>query len=96
MATYVILLNWTEDGIEDIRESPNRLDEARHSFEEAGAKLGPFYMTFGSHDMVAIAEAPDDETIAKLALALASKGSVRTETLKAFSEEEYRSIIGSL
>ena len=96
MPTYVSLLNWTQKGIENIKESPSRLDTAKQIYRSMDAEIKAFYMAMGQYDMVIVAEAPNDETVAKLALALASKGAVRTETLRAFSEAEYRKIVGTL
>jgi uncharacterized protein with GYD domain len=96
MPTYISLLNWTNKGIENIKESPNRLDAAKQLYKSMGAEIKGFYMAMGQYDMVLIADAPNDETVAKLALALASKGAIHTETLKVFSEADYRKIIGSL
>jgi len=61
-----------------------------------GAELKQFYLVVGQYDIVTISEAPDDETIAKCALDVASKGNVTTETLRAFTEDEYRKIIAAL
>ena len=96
MPTYIALLDWTEEGIQKIKESPGRLAAARKVFQDAGAELKDFYMTMGGHDMVAIAEAPDDATMARLLLMVAGQGAVRSETLKAFTEDEYGQIVGSL
>ena len=96
MATYISLVKYTEQGIADIKKSPNRLDEAKKAYKSMGAELKEFYLVTGQYDMVVIAEAPDDETVAKLALMIGSKGAVRTETLRAFPEAEYRKIIASL
>jgi len=96
MPTYIILLNWTQQGIENIKGSPKRLDGAKKLFQAAGATLKEFYLVMGRYDMVAVAEAPDDETVAKLALQIGGGGAVRTETLRAFTEDEYRKIIGAL
>lgn len=96
MATYIMLLNWTEQGIQNIKDSPKRLDSAKKAFRAAEAKLKEFYMAMGRYDMVVVAEAPDDETIARVVLMLGSAGNVRTETLKAFTEAEYRKIIAGL
>ncbi|MSS72594.1 MAG: GYD domain-containing protein [Candidatus Latescibacteria bacterium] len=96
MVTYIMLLNWTQQGIQDIKNSPKRVDSAKKAFRGAGAKLKEFYMAMGRYDMAVIAEAPDEETMARVALMLSSAGNVRTETLKAFTEAEYRKIIGSL
>ena len=96
MAIYISLCNWTDQGIANVKDSPKRLDGARKAWRSAGAKLKEVYLTMGEYDFVTISEAPDDETMARIALAVASAGSVRTKTLKAFSEKEFRAIIGSL
>jgi len=94
--TYITLLRWTSEGAKNITESPSRLDAARKAFQAAGVTLKDFYMVTGRYDMVIISEAIDDISLAKATLSVASKGSVQTETLRAFTENEYRSIIGSL
>jgi uncharacterized protein with GYD domain len=96
MATYIILTNWTQKGIENVKESPNRLDDAKKAFQAAGGELKEFFLVTGRYDMVVVAEAPDAETVAKLALIIGSGGAVRTETLRAYTEEEYRKIIAAL
>ena len=96
MARYIMLTNWTEQGIKNVKESPKRLDAAKALAKKFNGEVGEFYMTTGAHDMVVMLEAPDDEAAAKFALSLGSAGNVRTTTLKAFSEQSYRSIIGSL
>ena len=96
MAKYILLVNWTDQGVKSVKDSPKRLDAARKLAETAGARLGDFYMTMGGYDMVAHVEAPDDATLAKFVLHLAGAGNVRTQTLKAFSEDEYRKILGAL
>ena len=96
MAKYILLVNWTDQGVKAVKDSPKRLEAARKQAETAGAKLGDFYMTMGGYDMVVHAEAPDDATLAKFVLQLAGAGNVRTQTLKAFSEDEYRKILGAL
>jgi uncharacterized protein with GYD domain len=96
MAKYIVLSSWTEQGIRNIKDSPARLDAARALAKKMGCTLGDFYMTAGAADMVIIAEAPDDETMARFNLALASGGSIRTTTMKAFPEDSYRKIIGGL
>lgn len=96
MAKYILLINWTEQGIRNVKDSPKRLDAARALAKKHGGEIKDFYMTMGAHDMVAHLEAPSDEAVAKIVLVLAGGGNVRTTTLKAFAEAEYRSIIGSL
>ena len=96
MSTYIMLLDYTEQGIRNIKESPKRADAARDLARQCGAEMKEIYMTIGSHDLVALFEAPNDEAIAKFALKVGSLGNVRTTTLKAFTEREYRSIIDAL
>jgi len=96
MPTVITLVNWTQQGIENVKESPARLDAAKEAFRAAGAEVKGFYLVMGRYDMVLIGEVPDDETVAKLALAIGSGGNVRTETLRAFTEDEYRKIIAAL
>ena len=96
MPTYIALLRFTQQGIEKIKDSPARLDAARKGYDAMGAKLKEFYLVTGRYDAVVVAEAPNDETVAKLALGLGAKGNVRTETLRAFTEAEYRNIIAAL
>ena len=96
MPTYITLLRWTQKGAEKVKESPHRLDAAKTAFQAAGLQLKEFYMVMGQYDMVTVTEAPDDATCAKATLALASQGHVTTETLKAFTEAEYRKIVAGL
>ncbi len=96
MATYICLANWTQQGIENIQDSPGRLDAAREAVEAVGGAIRDFYMTTGKHDMVLVLEAPDDAALAKVLLSLGSKGSIRTRTMRAFTESEYREIVGSV
>ena len=96
MARYIMLVNWTDQGIRNVKESPKRLETARGLAKGLGAEIRKFYMTMGDHDMVVVMDAPTDEAMAKFALVLGGAGNVRTKTLKAFSETEYRAIIGAL
>ena len=96
MARYIVLLNWTDQGIRNAKDSPKRLDAGRATAKKFGVEIKEFYMTMGDVDMVMHADAPNDEALAKFILALAGLGNVRTRTLKAFSEDEYRKILGSL
>jgi uncharacterized protein with GYD domain len=96
MATYIILGSWTQEGIENIKDGPDRIDGARSMFQAMGAELKEFYLVTGQYDMVIICEVPDAETGAKLALSIGSMGAVRTETLRAFPESKYREFVASL
>jgi|SRR5215813_1095802 len=96
MPTYIMLGSWTDQGIRHVRESPERLDAARQLCRQHGAEITHFYMTFGAHDMVVVIDAPNDEAFARLAVSIAKGGNIRTTTLKAFDEDQYRRIIGSI
>jgi uncharacterized protein with GYD domain len=96
MPTYISLLSWTQKGVENVRASPSRLDAARKIYKEMGGEIKGFYLVMGRYDSIVIGEAPDDETAAKIALAIGALGSVRTETLRAFTEDEYRKIISAI
>lgn len=96
MAKYIMLLNWTDQGIKTVKDSPKRLDAARDAARKVGCELQDFYMTMGAYDMVATVEAPDDEAMGKFILSVAAQGNVRSTTLKAFPEMGYRSLISGL
>jgi len=96
MAKYIALASCTDQGIRNIKDSPGRGDAARKLVKKYGCDMQDFYMTIGTHDMVVTIEAPDDDAMAKFALALGTAGNVRTTTLKAFTEDSYRKIIGAL
>jgi uncharacterized protein with GYD domain len=96
MATYIVLGKYTEQGMRNIKESPQRTDAVRDAVEAAGGKMPAFFLTMGQYDFVSVNEAPDDETMTRILLGIASGGNVSTETLKAFPEADYRRIIGSL
>ncbi len=96
MPTYVMLANWTDQGMRAINDSPKRIDAAKKSLEEMGGQFRSIYMTMGAFDLVMIYDAPDDAVAARFTLMLGHLGNVRTTSLKAFPEEAYRQIINSL
>ena len=96
MTTYVMLANWTEQGIMKAKDSPGRLDVAKKALKDMSGEFKAFYLTLGDYDMVAIFEAPDDAVAARFSLQLGMLGNVRTRTLKAFPEAAFREIINSL
>ena len=96
MPTYIVLSKWTNQGMQTIKNSPSRLDAGRKAFAKAGVKMKDFYMVMGQYDMVIVVDAPDDATLAKAALALASTGNIQTETMRAFPEDEYRKILSGI
>ena len=96
MTTYIMLANWTDQGVRNVKDSPRRLDAAKALLEEAGGAFKAFYMTMGDYDFVAVYEASDDAVSARFTLQVARQGNIRTRTLKAFPEAAYREIVASL
>ena len=96
MPTYVTLIHYTEQGIKTFKDLSNRLEETRRVGEPLGASLVAYFLTMGRYDAIVVTEAPDDETVSKLALAAGARGNVRTETLRAFTEEEAKKIAAEL
>jgi uncharacterized protein with GYD domain len=93
MATYVVLIDWTQQGVEHFKDSVNRYEAARSQFEGMGVRFKDIYWTLGNHDLITIVEAPDGETLAAALLKLGSQGNLRTTTLRALSAEEMRGVI---
>jgi uncharacterized protein with GYD domain len=93
MATYVVLIDWTQQGVGGFKDSVNRYEAAKGRFGDMGVTFKDAYWTLGSHDLVTILDAPDDETLAAALLMLGSQGNLRTSTLRAFSADEMRSVI---
>jgi uncharacterized protein with GYD domain len=96
MGHYVTLIRYTQQGAAKIKESPARLDAAKKAAEAAGGKIHAWYLTMGKYDAVIISEFPNDEASAKFMLSTGSMGNITTQTLKAFTETEYRKIVASL
>ena len=96
MAYYIMLINYTEQGIRNIKGSVKRADAARFLAKSCGAELKDLYLTMGEYDLIATVEAKKDDAVARFALTLSSIGNVRCTTLKAFTETEYRNIIETL
>jgi uncharacterized protein with GYD domain len=96
MPTFITLVNYTQQGVENMKDSPARLDAAKEAFAAMGGELLAYYLVMGQYDAVVIGEAPNDETAALLALSIGAQGAIRTETLRAFTEDEYREIIANL
>ncbi len=96
MATYIALMNYTDQGIRNVKESPSRLDAARARLSELGGELKAVYLTMGAYDLVAVCEAPSSKVMTEFALSTGSLGNARTTTLTAFNEAEFREIIAAL
>jgi len=96
MSFYVILWNYTNEGIKNVKESPQRADTFKSKLENTGGKLIGTYYTFGKYDGVSIVESPTDETLMSCLLSVESQGNARSITLKAFSYEEATRIIENI
>ena len=96
MPHYVTLLRYTQQGASKIKESPARLDAAKKVAKAEKGKINAWYLTMGKYDAVLISEFPDDEAAARFMLSTGAMGNVSTQTLKAFTETEYRKIVASL
>ena len=93
MAKYVVLLNWTEQGRRTAKDTVTRFEQARDAFQQIGISFDTIVWTMGRYDMVAIVDAPDDETVAMAMAQLGSAGNVSTETLRGFTADEVQSLI---
>lgn len=93
MATFIVLLDYTDQGVRNIKDSPHRADTFNEFAEKAGARVIAQYWTIGSHDGVLILEAPNDEVAASILLHLGSEGSVRSTTLRAYDWAEAQELI---
>jgi uncharacterized protein with GYD domain len=85
MSKYTLLINWTEQGIRNVKDTIKRAKSFEAAVEKAGGKSLGFYYTIGRYEMVAMVEAPTDETMASILFSLGSLGNVRTETLNIFN-----------
>lgn len=95
MPHYIILGNWTEEGIRNVKDAPKRVENTRRMIEKSGGEMQLYY-TFGEYDFVMVVEAPNDETMMKNLLSLGGLGNIRTTTLKAWSESEGAKIVAQL
>ena len=96
MPTYVLLTTFTQRGIENVRDSPERTEHAMELVESLGGTWKDFFVTMGRYDGVVIVDFPDDATAARAVLELAESGNVTTETLRAFTLEEFRDVVDAM
>ena len=96
MPYYVLLVNWTDQGIRNVKGTVERTDDVARLAEKHGGRLVQSYWTVGPYDLVAIGEAPDDESASAFALELSSVGNVRTTTMRAYDREEMSGIVQRL
>lgn len=97
MANYLILFSYTAEGLAKVKDSPARVEAAKKTIRQMGGEVEAFYAILGStHDTLLLVKAPSDEKVAEMALAIARRGHVRTQTHRLFDEAEFAAIVGSL
>ncbi|MCC8961670.1 GYD domain-containing protein [Bradyrhizobium sp. UFLA 03-164] len=96
MATFILRIDWTDQGIRNVKEAPKRSRAARELAQKLGVEIKEVYLTSGEHDILLLAEAPLGDSITKLALALSSMGNIRTCTSRAWPEAEWTKLISEL
>ena len=95
MAHYVILFHFSHQGIEHLKGSPDRIAALKTAAAKHKIKIKEFFCVMGQYDSMFIVDAPNDEAVAQLSLTIGSQGNVRTETMRAFNEEEYRKLVAA-
>lgn len=96
MATFIVLAAFSDQGVRNVKQTIERADAFKQMAKKVGATVKDMYWTLGSRDVVAICDAPDDETATALALSVGTRGNVRSETLRAFSFDEMKKILGKM
>jgi uncharacterized protein with GYD domain len=96
MPTYIMLANFTDQGIRNVKDSPKRADVFKNAAKKAGATVKEVFWTLGQYDVVAIVEAPDDVSMTAVGLGIGKLGNVRTQTLRAFSAADMKNILGKM
>ena len=96
MATYIVLGNYTDQGIRNIKDAPKRTEAVKEMAKKTGVVLKETFWTLGAYDFVSIVEAPDDETSIAFGMSVGALGNVRTQTLRAFSATEMTGIFGKV
>jgi uncharacterized protein with GYD domain len=96
MASYVMLVRWTEQGIRTVKDSPKRVAAATSLAQRMGVKIVEVFWTLGRYDLVIVAEAANDETVTAWALQVGSHGNVKTQTLRAFRAREMDRILAKV
>ncbi len=96
MPTFISYVNWTDQGIKNVKDAPNRAEAAKAALKALGGEVKEIYVTTGQYDLLVIAEAPDGDVMAKFALAVAVQGNVRTTTCRGFTEDEFQKIVSDL
>ncbi len=96
MPTFILSLNWTDQGLRKVKDAPKRSQAAKQLAKKLGVEVKQVYLTSGEHDLLIIVESPGGDNVAKFALATGSLGNVRTSTARAWSEPEFHKLIAEL
>ncbi|MCL4465607.1 MAG: GYD domain-containing protein [Chloroflexi bacterium] len=96
MAGYIILVNLTSEGITSVKEAPERIRQGKAAAEKMGIRTVGVWATLGQYDLMVVADAPDDKSVAAFALSMASAAKATTQTMRAFSEDELAQIVSAL
>jgi uncharacterized protein with GYD domain len=96
MATYIVLISFTDQGIRNVKQSPERAKAATTSAEKLGIKVKEVYWTLGAYDALLIADAPNDEAVTAWGLGTGSLGNIRTQTMRAYSSDEMNRILAKI
>jgi len=96
MATFVILSNFTDQGIKNVKETTHRAEAVEAAARQVGITMKQIYWTLGKHDLVVVFDAPDDETITAFELTIGKAGNVRTQTLRGFDRSEMNAILAKV
>jgi uncharacterized protein with GYD domain len=96
MPAYIVLCQFTEQGVRTVKETTKRADAFKAMAKKAGATVKDLYWTLGQYDLVAVMEAPDDVSATAVLLSVGSLGNIRTQALRAFSAEEMGRVLGKM
>ena len=96
MPMFIMSMSWTEQGIRTIKDWPKRVSDARAYAKKVGVEIKEVYLTSGDHDLVAILDTPNGDNVAKFALGLGTHGNVRTKTVRAWTETEFKKLLAEL
>ena len=96
MPTFVLSLNWTDQGIRSVKDAPKRSAAARELAKKLGLEIKQIYVTSGASDLLVIVESPSGDNVAKFALATSAQGNVRTSTARAWTESEFQKLLSEL
>ncbi len=96
MPGFITLMKYTQQGLAQVKDSPERIKQAKAVAEKMGIRVVGVWVTMGDCDLVTIGDAPDDQTQAAFVLGLAKLGNVTTQTMRAFSEEEFAQVVSRL